>query len=418
MFFLNPSFLWALLGLAVPVAIHLWSKKEGKTIKVGSIKFLQESDSQKTRSIKLNEFCLLLLRMLIITILVLILAEPRLHYKTENSPITYLVEASLLSSSEIKRLTDSLDNTAEVLFLQTDFPEYQIEISENISTEIPNYWQLAGEMETLKTDSIVVFTNAFFSGIKGKRPKIDKNINWINLNSGEAETNLIGAIKKGDSLELISAISDAEVFKFQKEKQNLTAKNRESELKNIPVVELDSLRVNIYSEENFQAENRYLKATFSALAKYLEQPILIRSFKEDSLKFSSKELLVWLSEKPAPQTEGKIVKFRRDTLANSLIVPGNTKNKYHLTGALNSENIVEEHLGEQLIELLDLYPEIEIEAEKYDRRVMNLGFLKPNFEESSKPNKNRKGRDISKYLWIILIIIMFSERALARYRKQ
>jgi hypothetical protein len=49
---------------------------------------------------------------------------------------------------------------------------------------------------------------------------------------------------------------------------------------------------------------------------------------------------------------------------------------------------------------------------------MNLGFLKPNFEESSKPNKNRKGRDISKYLWIILIIIMFSERALARYRKQ
>ncbi len=125
MFFLNPSFLWALLGLAVPVAIHLWSKKEGKTIKVGSIKFLQESDSRKSSSIKLNEFWLLLLRMLLITILVFILAEPRLHYKTENSPITYLVEKSLLSSSEVKNLTDSLNNTAEVRFLETDFPEYQ-----------------------------------------------------------------------------------------------------------------------------------------------------------------------------------------------------------------------------------------------------------------------------------------------------
>ena len=102
MFFLNPSFLWALLGLSVPVAIHLWSKKEGKTIKVGSLKFLQESDSQKSSSIKLNEFWLLLLRMLLITILVFILAAPRLHYKSENSPITYLVEKSLFSSSKNK----------------------------------------------------------------------------------------------------------------------------------------------------------------------------------------------------------------------------------------------------------------------------------------------------------------------------
>ena len=128
MFFINPSFLWALLGLSVPVAIHLWSKKEGKTIKVGSLKFLQESDSQKSSSIKLNEFWLLLLRMLLITILVFILAEPRLYYENENSPITYLVEKSLLSSSKVKSLADSLNNTAEVRFLETDFPEYQPEI--------------------------------------------------------------------------------------------------------------------------------------------------------------------------------------------------------------------------------------------------------------------------------------------------
>lgn len=66
--------------------------------------------------------------MLLITILVFILAEPRLHYKTENSPITYLVEKSLLSSSEVKTLTDSLNNTVEVRFLETDFPEYEPEI--------------------------------------------------------------------------------------------------------------------------------------------------------------------------------------------------------------------------------------------------------------------------------------------------
>ncbi|MBZ9729389.1 BatA domain-containing protein [Salegentibacter sp. JZCK2] len=417
MFFLNPSFLWALLGLAVPVAIHLWSKKQGKTIKVGSIKFLQESDSQKSRSIKLNELWLLLLRMLIITILVSILAEPRLNYKTENSPITYLVESSLLSSSEVKTLTDSLDNTAEVRYLQAGFPEYQTEIPK-IPSETPNYWQLAAEMQTLKTDSVVVFTNAFLSGIKGKRPGTGKNINWINLNSGETETNLVGAVKKGDSVEFISAISDAEGFKFQKEKQNLTVENKKNELENFPVVEMDSLRINIFSEEEFKAESRYLKASFSAVAKYVEQPIEIRFFKEDNFKPASDELLVWLSQKPAPQSEGKILKFRRDTLANSLIEAGKSKSEYYLTDELTSENIVEEHLAEQLIKMLDLYSEIESEAEKYDRRVMNLGLLKPNFEVGLEPIKNRKGRDISKYLWILLIILILSERVLARYRKQ
>ena len=418
MFFINPSFLWALLGLSVPVAIHLWSKKEGKTIKVGSLKFLQESDYQKSSIIKLNEFCLLLLRMLLITILVFILAEPRLYYENENSPITYLVEKSLLSSSKVKSLADSLNNTAEVRFLETDFPEYQPEIVKDTLSESPNYWKLAKEMETLKTDSVVVFTNAFVSGVKGKRPEISKNINWINLNSGSSKTNLVGAFKRGDEIERISVISDAEGFKFQKEKQNLNTSEIESEFRNIPVVELDTLQVQIYAEEEFQAESKYIKASFLALEKYLEHPIEILNFEEENFNSNSEEILIWLSEKSAPETTGKVVKFRRDSLANSLIEPGNFENEYYLTGDLNSENIVEEYFVEQLLEILNLYPEINKEAAKYDVRMMDLALLKPTFGEASESPKNRDGRDISKYLWVVLIILILAERALARVRKQ
>lgn len=418
MFFLNPSFLWALLGLSVPVAIHLWSKKEGKTIKVGSLKFLQESDSQKSSSIKLNEFWLLLLRMLLITILVFILAEPRLYYKSENSPITYLVEKSLLSSSKVRSLTDSLNNIAEVRFLETDFPEYQPEIVKDTLSESPNYWKLAKEMETLKTDSVVVFTNAFVSGVKGKRPEISKNINWINLNAGSSKTNLVGAFKRGDEIERISVISHAEGFKFQKEKQNLNTSEIESEFRNIPVVELDTLQVQIYAEEEFQAESKYIKASFLALEKYLEHPIKILNFEEENFNSNSEEILIWLSEKPAPKTEGKVLVFRKDSLANSLIEQGNSKNEYYLTGELNSENIVEEHFAEQLLEILNLYPEINIEAEKYDFRVMNLALLKPNVGETSALTNSRNGRDFSKYLWILFILLILLERALARGRKQ
>ena len=53
MSFLNPTYLWALLGLLIPIAIHLWSKKEGKTVKIGSIELLRESDSKQTSIIKI-----------------------------------------------------------------------------------------------------------------------------------------------------------------------------------------------------------------------------------------------------------------------------------------------------------------------------------------------------------------------------
>ncbi|MDX1719009.1 MAG: hypothetical protein R3353_02525, partial [Salegentibacter mishustinae] len=339
-------------------------------------------------------------------------------YENENSPITYLVEKSLLSSSKVKSLTDSLSNTAEVRFLETDLPEYQPEIVKDTLSESPNYWKLAKEMENLKTDSVVVFTNAFVSGIKGKRPEISKNIHWINLNPGTAKTNLVGAVKRGNEIERISVISDAEEFKFQKEKQNLNTSEIESEFRNIPVVELDILQVQIYAEEEFQAEIKYIKASFLALEKYLEQPIEILNFKEKNFNSNSEEILIWLSEKPAPKTEGKVLVFRKDSLANSLIEQGNSKNEYYLTGELNSENIVEDYFAEQLLEILNLYPEINKEAVKYDVRMMDLALLKPTFGEASELPKNRDGRDISKYLWIILIILILSERALARVRKQ
>src|SRR5690606_31873789 len=72
--FLNPAWLWALLGMLVPIAIHLLSRKEGKVIPMGSTRFLSETSTSKFRSIKLNEVALLLLRCLLIALLVFFLA--------------------------------------------------------------------------------------------------------------------------------------------------------------------------------------------------------------------------------------------------------------------------------------------------------------------------------------------------------
>ena len=50
--FLNATYLWGLLGILLPLAIHLWSRKKVVTIKVGSIKLLQASEPKQNSNIK------------------------------------------------------------------------------------------------------------------------------------------------------------------------------------------------------------------------------------------------------------------------------------------------------------------------------------------------------------------------------
>src|ERR1700712_798811 len=72
--FLHPAFLWGLSAIAIPVAIHLLSLKEGKVILIGSLRHFTGSPAKNSKSIRLNELLLLTLRILIIIWLVALLA--------------------------------------------------------------------------------------------------------------------------------------------------------------------------------------------------------------------------------------------------------------------------------------------------------------------------------------------------------
>ncbi|MBB6238121.1 hypothetical protein HDC90_002750 [Pedobacter sp. AK013] len=78
MHFLSPIGLLALAGLIVPLIIHLWNVKQGKTIKIGSIALLGESSRASSKSFKINDWLLLLLRCLLLALLALLLARPYL----------------------------------------------------------------------------------------------------------------------------------------------------------------------------------------------------------------------------------------------------------------------------------------------------------------------------------------------------
>src|SRR5690606_30029014 len=130
------------------------------------------------------------------------------------------------------------------------------------------------------------------------------------------------------------------------------------------------------------------------------------------------DLLVWISNAPPKETGSSVLKWRPDSLAHSLIEQGNRNNEHYLTKNLNSENIIEENLPEQLLEILGINKDFETEIIKYDRRVMPLEEILPLTGSMGGKVEIRDTRDISKYLWILLVFLLIAERGLSVYRKQ
>ena len=74
--FIHPAWLWLASAIIIPVLIHLWNIREGKTLKIGSVLLLRQSARQHARSFRIREWLLLALRCLLVLLLSLILAEP------------------------------------------------------------------------------------------------------------------------------------------------------------------------------------------------------------------------------------------------------------------------------------------------------------------------------------------------------
>jgi hypothetical protein len=73
--FLSPLALFALAALAVPAILHLW-RPPAKTVRVGTLKFFTGPPVRRLNKLRWRERLLLAVRLLLLTLLVLLLAQP------------------------------------------------------------------------------------------------------------------------------------------------------------------------------------------------------------------------------------------------------------------------------------------------------------------------------------------------------
>jgi hypothetical protein len=79
--FANPLLLWGALAAAVPIAIHLLSRRRSRRLAFSAVEFILRSRKQKVRHIRLRQILLLVFRTLLVAAIAFAIARPMLRPK-------------------------------------------------------------------------------------------------------------------------------------------------------------------------------------------------------------------------------------------------------------------------------------------------------------------------------------------------
>ena len=433
MSFLNPLYLWALLGVLVPIAIHLWSRKKEVIIKVGSIELFKQTLPKNIRTLRLNELLLLCLRVLILALVAVIISGPQIKNRVEKLSVLYLFEPSLLSTEQVKKLQDTI-NPKAARVLTDGFPKINNYKTTSASIQTPLYWQLIKDIDDLPSDSIVIFSNGYINGIKGKRPATSKAIQFVNLNKADDYQVIVNASAYKDSVALLLmrgteknlqfetlqlAMHDDRIY-FNENNDSITY-NRQS----LPVSKVKEYRILICYNDRLDQERLYIEAAYRAIAKYKRLPLKLQTRRtkgtntfKDSSATAPHDISIYLGVPPKINQIEPYLQYEPDDLARSLIIKGSEPNQYLLTERLNSENIIAGNLTEALLKLLPIQPNLEASINRFDKRIMAAASLLPKLNQRSDSKRDEIKTDLSKWFWVLLILTIVLERILAKYRKQ
>ena len=169
MSFLYPYALWGLLGLSLPIIIHILSGREQSIVQFGSIRFLKPSESDAARSLGMSQYLLLLLRLLFLALICFLIAQPMLS--DDREAISYWVEEGVVEDGDHQELLSSISEDAVLQCF--DFSDHK-----NADCSIfTSGWQLIDLLNKQK-DSVVVYSYSYLKYFKGNPVKINRNINW------------------------------------------------------------------------------------------------------------------------------------------------------------------------------------------------------------------------------------------------
>ena len=404
----NPIWLWALAGLSIPIGIHLLSRKEGQIIRIGSLRHLQETNTQQFKGIRLNEIVLLMLRCAIIILVVLLMSGLSFERMNESESKWVLIEKGLEKIREVQTQVDSFQTSGyDVRWLAEGFPPY----ADSASAKSPIlYWKLAEQLQAEKVSDIIVLSKNNVRSFKGKRSQLGENVRWISVPS-EAHDFLLKATAKGDSVVIRDGHVQADQAAFATKTVSRDQWDPSKTLSNP-----DSVEVVIVSDNTREYDSRIVEAALQAIR--MSYPIEMKVIQVTPESFNAaKHWCIWLSDKPVSDSVSASIIYLKPGRSREILVQEKS-NRWIITKRLNEEVALNESFTVQLASLLVSSEKDQELADQHDRRMLADESAWSNNDAGEREKSLSAVQSAESYLLTLFLITLMVERALAYYRRQ
>lgn len=406
--FTQAFMLWALAGLSIPIAIHFLSRKEGKVIRMGSIRHLEETTTQKFKGIRLNELLLLALRCLILAVFVLLLTGLLFFSATTGTTKWLLLEKGMEQDARLQILRDSLEAQGfKTRLLSKGFPTL-----ENSGEDSSSYYQLINDLkkEDLQTVWVVSYNKS--NRFKGERPILPLHVQWISLPAAATTFEVNSWISGQDSLYTRLGHSQEDITYFETTQRKLSNEELASMSRPAPA------RITIVSGVDYVDDQRIIEAALKSIGDYqhVAFQLTVRAATEWQTVSTDTDFLIWLDDAPPPATLSKVLYVKTDQ--PSALIVQESPLRWRITKHLTPTLALQENLAVHLASLLLASESVEQEVERNDVRTQPDSFVwKQQTQEEGKTNSGIwLGADL--YLLYSLLLLMVIERLVAYQRKQ
>lgn len=414
---INPIWLWGLTGLLIPLGIHLLSRKEGKIIKFGSLRHLEESQTKQSVKVRLNEVLLLIIRCALIIFIVIFLCGLNINLFQSQKSQWLVLEDGLEHDASISPLVDSLRQQGfAIKAMRKGFPDVSGENAEPFM----NYWEVVSKLPLQSLDKVIVVSYNLASKFDGKRLPLPEKVTWISKEPQQKDFELNATKFSNDSVLVRIGKSSSLETSFENLTQRIDqiTPQSSSDDKSTPQPP-DTLRITISADKDFAYDQKIILAALGAIEK--TTPIVFKTSIVNDAEYkpnNDDDWIFWLSPKETSLNTNNIV-FREDQRSTTLLKEIRTNNQvqWQITKRLNEENALKEQLPLSLSDILLKKDLIQARADSLDQTIQPDELLWSDVKTSSSlASIHTSDSSTDQYLLIAIMALLFMERFIAYKR--
>lgn len=299
--FLYPFGLLAALGIILPILIHLWNIKTGKTLKIGSVFLLGTPSNQRSRSLKINDWLLLLLRCLLILLMVVILAQP-VYYRqvmAKEQPGWVLVEKANFSKvwKQHRKTFDSLIRLGYVVH-DFDINFSPIDLKDTLTVfsranKAPlTYQSLIRQLDSQHPHgtNMYIFAEQQLGNFSPARLQTQLNLHWTFLPVDSTELTWLASAYELQNGKVRKTLAHAEEKGTYYTREEV-GKAEAADLK----VDTSKILIQLYAGKN-TIDASYVSAAVLAAAQYTNRKIILKRISSAKEIKAGVDLVFWLSD--------------------------------------------------------------------------------------------------------------------------